>query len=192
MNGVETNGTDVGAADVPEPAPRRRITPVGVLIGVLLLMFAAFWTWALFFASKTAVNKIGDREWAARAEEICETAQLSRNDLMDLTEVDPDDPAMLAGRADLVDQATDIVETMLDDVVAVEPSDEKGQAIVPAWEADYRIYIENRRHYAEQLREGSTAQFTENQADGIPISERIATFAGDNDMKSCAPPFDLS
>ncbi|HEY3484160.1 MAG TPA: hypothetical protein VGK49_02195, partial [Ilumatobacteraceae bacterium] len=185
MNGIETNGADLDGAQVTEQGPRRRITPVGVLIAVILLMFVAFWTWALFFASKESVNKIGDRAWAERAEAICETAQLSRNELIDLTEVDLDDPAMLAGRADLVDRATDIVETMLDDVVAEPPTDAKGQAIVPAWEADYRTYIQNRRDYADDLRAGITDQFAEAAVDGIPISERIATFAGDNEMKSC-------
>ena len=43
----------------------------GVLVGLGLIGFAAFWTWALFFASKGAVNKIDDRAWAARAEAIC-------------------------------------------------------------------------------------------------------------------------
>ena len=30
--------------------------------------------------------------------------------------------------------------------------------------------------------------FTETAVDGVPISERIETFAGDNEMPSCAPP----
>jgi hypothetical protein len=61
---------------------------------------------------------------------------------------------MLAERADIVDRATDIVEQMVDDVVAVAPTDEKGQAIVPDWEADYRTYLQNRRDFAEELRGG--------------------------------------
>ena len=45
------------------------------LIIVAVAGLAAFWVWALFFASKEAVNKIGDREWAARAEAICGRAE---------------------------------------------------------------------------------------------------------------------
>ena len=34
--------------------------------------------------------------------------------------------------------------------------------------------------------------FYETAEDGLPISERLATFAGDNEMSACAPPIDLS
>ncbi len=98
---------------------------------------------------------------------------------------------MLAERADIVDQATEIVETMLNDVVAVAPSDDKGMAIVPQWEADYRTYLENRRAFTDRLRRGNEP-FTETAVDGIPIGEKLEQFAGDNDMPSCAPPRDLA
>ena len=42
------------------------------LILIAVVGLAAFWVWALFFASKEAINKIGDEQWAARAESICE------------------------------------------------------------------------------------------------------------------------
>src|SRR5210317_2079225 len=47
---------------------------IGARVAVLTVMiaFAAFWTWALFFASKEAVNRIGDVEWAERAEAVCQ------------------------------------------------------------------------------------------------------------------------
>jgi hypothetical protein len=153
---------------------------------------ATFWAWALFFASKEAVNKIDDRAWAERAERICATAQAQRDRLTDERRLDPDDPAMLAERAGIVDEATAIVETMLDDVVAVPPDDGKGQAIVPQWEADYRTYLENRREFTALLRSGENQPFRETAVDGIPISEKLEQFASDNEMPSCAPPRDLA
>ena len=162
------------------------------VIIVAVAGLAAFWVWALFFASKEAINKIGDREWAARAESICESAQAERATLVDERVIDPDDPAMLAERGDIVDEATDIVEAMLDDVVAVTPTDDKGQAIVPQWEADYRTYLANRRDFSDRLRSGENEPFTEAAVDGIPISEKLEQFAGDNEMPSCAPPRDLA
>ena len=95
---------------------------------------------------------------------------------------------MLRERADIVDGATDIIEQMVDDVVAAVPTDDKGQAIVPDWEADYRTYLQNRRDFADELRGGENVPFREAEHEGIPISERIEAFAGDNDMASCAPP----
>jgi hypothetical protein len=173
-----------------EASPRRTLWRF-VLLAVVLL-FAAFWIWALFFASKEAVNKIGDTAWAARAEQICAAAKAERVKLVDLRRIDADDRAMLAQRAGLIDKATDIVERMLDDVVAVAPTDRKGQAVVPLWTADYRSYIQDRRAYADTLRAGRNPAFAETAVDGIPISDKLTVFAGDNRMSDCAPPVDLS
>lgn len=151
-----------------------------LVIGVVL--FAAFWIWALFFASKEAVNKIGDEAWAERAEGICQ-------------EYDPQIRAVSARadadldiRAGLVDESTDLMAAMLDEIMAVEPSDAKGQAIVPDWNDEYRTLLEDRYRYADKLRAGENVAFTESVVNGVPISERIETFAGDNDMPTCAPP----
>jgi hypothetical protein len=170
----------------------RRAAGWRIAIGVVIAAFAGFWIWALFFASKEAVNRFGDREWAARAESICLEADEDRRALADYREVDENDPAMLAERGDLLDRVTDVIEGMLDEVVAVAPSDEKGRAIVPLWEADYRTYLEDRRRFADELRAGHNDPFRETAVDGIPISEKLETFAGDNDMPACAPPHDLA
>ncbi len=160
---------------------------------VILALFAAFWIWALFFASKEAVNRIDDRAWAERAEAICLEATEERIQLADLTRIDQAGPELIYRRAEIVDESTDILEQMLDDVVAVEPTDEKGQGIVPLWEEEYRIYLDDRRAYADTLREtGENSAFYESAVDELPISERLATFAGDNEMSTCAPPIDLS
>jgi hypothetical protein len=136
----------------------------------------------LFFASKEAVNKIDDRAWAARAEEIC-----ARYDVQ-IRALDRQRSADLDVRADLVVESTDLLTAMLDEVVAVAPTDPKGQAIVPDWEAEYRTLLDDRYRYAEVLRSGENARFTETAVNNVPITERIETFAGDNEMPSCAPP----
>lgn len=153
-----------------------------ILLVVGLLVFAAFWTWALFFASKTAVNKIEDREWAERAEEICDAVEI------ELGLLERQASADLEVRADLVVVSTDLLSVMLDDLEAVEPSDEKGRVIVPDWITEYRTLLDDRYTYADRLRAGENVAFTETAVHGIPITERIETFAGDNEMPSCAPP----
>jgi hypothetical protein len=157
----------------------------------VVLVFAAFWIWALFFASKEAINGIGEDDWTDRAQAICEAAETEREDLADFREVDDEDQAMLDERAAIVDRATDILERMLDDVVAVKPAGEKGAALVPMWEADYRIYLGDRRTFSDDLRAGRYDAFAENVVDGIPISDKIARFAADNRMPACSPPNDL-
>ena len=158
------------------------LTPGRVLVLAGIAALAAFWIWALFFADKTAVNKIDDRAWAERAEAICAPVEAELRELSRQTSSD------LSVRADLVVASTDLLAGMLDDVTAVEPSDEKGRAIVPDWEADYRLLIDDRYRYADRLRAGQDGPFTETAVQGVPITERLETFAGDNEMPSCAPP----
>ncbi|MEJ7799993.1 MAG: hypothetical protein WKF60_05695 [Ilumatobacter sp.] len=173
----------------------RRARTLGVRLGIslLIVVFATFWTWALFFASKEAVNRIDDRAWADRAELICRDAKDSLIELADFREIRDAGPDMIVERAAIVDTATDVLDRMLDDVVAVTPTDQKGREIVPMWEAEYRIYLQDRRNFADQLRaSGENLAFYETAGGGIPLSERIETFAGDNDMPACAPPRDLT
>ena len=170
---------------------RRWIIRVG--FGLLAIAFVAFWTWALFFASKESVNKIDDRAWAERAESICATSTAERLELADFRVISDGGPEFIAERAEIVDAATDILEAMLDDVTAVPPSDEKGQGIVPLWADEYRTYLGDRRTFTARLRETlENVPFYETGAGGIPISERLETFADDNEMPSCAPPRDLT
>jgi hypothetical protein len=153
-----------------------------VLLVAAIVSLIAFWVWALFFASKTAINKIEDRSWAARAEEVCAGYKA------ELIALDARASIDLDVRAGLVEESTDLLSAMLDDVVAVTPADDKGRAIVPAWEADYRQLLDDRYRYAERLRAGENVGFTETAVQGIPITERIETFAADNEMPSCSPP----
>jgi len=173
-------------ADVPS-----RPSPWRYAVLALIVLFAAFWIWALFFASKESINGIGEDGWTDRAQAVCEAANAEREDLADFREVDGDDRAMLTERAAIVDQATDILERMLDDVVAVQPAGDKGAELVPRWEADYRTYLADRRTFGDDLRAGNNDPFAETVVDAIPISDKIARFAADNHMPACVPPTDL-
>ncbi|MEM8620633.1 MAG: hypothetical protein AAGF73_13015 [Actinomycetota bacterium] len=169
--------------ELDDDKPRSMWSRLGrVVVIISLLGLAAFWIWALFFASKEAVNKVNDRAWAERAEQICADVRPQ------LAALEVQESADLDVRADLVVASTDLLAQMLDDVVAVPPADDKGQAIVPDWIADYRQLLDDRYAYAERLRAGENVPFTETAVRGVPITERIETFAGDNEMPSCRPP----
>jgi hypothetical protein len=187
--------TEVSVAETPtpeRPASRwRLVARIALVVG--LVCFAAFWTWALFFASKEPINRIGDRAWAARAEAICVSAEGRRLALADFRTMENADAALVNERAEIVDRATDIIEQMLDDVTVESPTDAKGQDLVPQWEADYRAYIADRRVFTANLREsGENLPFYETEASGIPISEKLEVFAADNEMATCSPPRDLT
>jgi hypothetical protein len=203
-----SHGAQIGGSAVPLPSNRPSVQTVtstpttersrGVQIltrttlTAVMLSFAAFWVWALFFASKEAINRIEDRDWSARAQQICLDADIARDALADYRRLDSGGSELIRERADIIDRATDILDDMVDDIDAVTPADDKGAAIVPMWIDEYRTYIGDRRRYADELRTtGENLPFYETMAE-VPISERLATFAADNDMAACSPPFDLS
>ena len=162
------------------------------VIGTSIIGLIAMWIYAFGFASKESVNKIGDSTWSARAEEICSQAMTKRLELADLRQISNAGSEALNERAALIDKATDTLDAAIREISAVEPTDAKGKAIVPLWIADYKQLIIDRREYADQLRTGVNISFSETMIEGLPISEKISTFAADNRMSSCKVPMDLS
>lgn len=164
-----------------------------VLITLACGLLAAMWVYAFIFAPRESFNKIGDVAWQAKAEGICQVAEDMRFGMEDLTAMDPNDTAALKVKASLVEKATDSLEDAIDQIEKMEPSDAKGQAIVPEWIRDYRIYISDRRAFAVALRTATRRPFfAESEIDGVPVSEKIAKFARENNMRTCQPPYDLS
>ena len=169
----------------------RRIALTSTLV-VVFALIGAMWVYALFFASKEVVNEIADRAWTEQAEIICKDAATDRIAFADFRPITDAGVDALMERARIVDLATDTLDKMLDNLEATKPQDAKGQAIIPLWISDYRKYIGDRRVYADQLRLGANVPFGESIVMGIPLSEKLSTFAADNYMKSCKPPMDLS
>jgi len=177
--------------------PRRPRSPwavaEGALVVVLVAAMLAMWIYAFFFAPRDAMNRVGDREWAGRSERRCAVEASRRASLADFRSIEEAGEGALLRRADIVDEATDGLEDMVEDIAGDVVADEKGAAIVPLWVADWRQHIRDRRAYANALRGGQNEAFAETRTDeGLPLSEKIATFAQENEMLSCRPPRDLS
>jgi hypothetical protein len=162
------------------------------VIGTCIIGLIAMWIYAFGFASKESVNKIEDQAWADRAEGICNQAESERLALADLRQISDAGLNALTERAAIIDKATDTLENAINAISTVGPTDAKGKAIVPLWISDYRQLIVDRREYADQLRSGENVPFSETMIEGLPISEKISTFAADNRMSSCKVPMDLS
>ena len=161
-------------------------------IAVVMSAILAMWVYALFFASKETINSVDDKGWKLKSEAICYSAKQERNKLLDLTLVKDSGPNALSKRADIVDKATVTLVTMIDQIADLPVDNAKGAAIVPMWLSDYRVYIQDRYDYTALLRRGVNEPFAETIAKGIPLSEKLATFAADNQLLSCKPPIDLS
>lgn len=181
--------------ETPPNAENLRQEPRSVIVRSLSVLgfsaFAAFWIWALFFASKEGINRIEDQAWLQQAQSICEQAADERTALANYTRLDEGGAELILQRAEIVDKATESLARMLNSLEALPLTGEKGRAIVPMWIDEYRVYLGDRRNYTEQLRAtGENLPFYET-ANKIPISERLATFAADNEMPACKPPLDL-
>lgn len=178
--------------DTTHSASRPRATTfVRVGLTAVCVAIAAMWVYAFGFAPRESANRIKDTAWQERAEKLCAANAEERAQLANLVKIDSNDPVALNQRADLVEKATNGLDDMIDEIAATPPTDEKGRAIVPLWIADYRTYIEDRRDYIAQLRTGEFEMFAESMVEGVPISERLAKFARENDAESCQPPLDL-
>ncbi len=170
-----------------------RSTLTRVFLTLICCLIGAMWVYAFGFAPRESINKIGDDAWKARSQAACKVAEDVRFAMQDLTEMRPNDVNALRKKAEFVDRATNALEVAINEIALDIPSDAKGKAIVPAWIADYRTYIKDRRAFANALRTASTRPFfAETEVEGVPISERIGKFARENDMKACQPPLDLS
>ncbi|MBM3827064.1 MAG: hypothetical protein FJW09_00320 [Actinobacteria bacterium] len=166
---------------------------VKAVLGLICLGLAVFWVWALFFPpTKESVVRITDRTWSERAEAICREANLKRDDLMDLTRIEDAGSDALARRADIIDEATAIVERMVDEILTQRPIDAEDARRVGTWETLFRKLIDDRRLYTVELRSGSNGPFAESAENGSPVSNLLNDFAVGNEMTSCRAPMDLA
>lgn len=170
-----------------------RSLAVRLLLGTICLGIASFWVWALFFPqTKQSVAKLDDVKWTARAELICRAANIERDGLADLRRIDDVGVGALDQRADLIDSATDIIDRMLNDLTAVQPTGSADKSLLETWVGYYRQWLSDRRAYTDVLRTGDNPPFAESMVDGSPISEYINDFTVANRMTPCSAPTDLA
>lgn len=174
----------------PPPPLRRWVRWVLV---VVCLAIAAMWVYALGFAPKKAVYRVDDEGWRDHAEQRCATGRAERVALADTSGgyIDHPTPAQMAQRAGIVDQATDIIESMLDDVVAWPVATERDRDIVRRFETQYRLLLDDRRAYTAQLRTGVDESYRETRVAGGPVTNVLVDFVVVNEIDSCTPPGEL-
>ena len=167
----------------------------GVLILVCLAL-SAMWVYYFVFASDTGVYQLQDTSWRDKASPICVAAQAERADLVD-TEggyISDPTPEQMRQRAAIVDQATDIIEQMLDDIVAIPVSNDDDRLRLATFEENYRIIIADRRRYTATLRELKLQPYNETIVGGGPVSNVVLDFTAGvkgNDVPECSPPGEL-
>ena len=176
---------------------RRRGNPVvKVLLAAGCALMASMWIYYFFFASEQGVYQMQDPSWRATAQPICKAAQDERNALEDTTGGFIENPTIeqMAQRAEIVTRATDIVEDMLNRIVAIPVNNEKDQLRLQVFEENYRLILADRRRYATSLAQGTLVPYTETVVGGGPVSNVVLDFTAGvkgNDVPECSPPGEL-
>lgn len=171
--------------------------PVRIGLGVMCALIAAMWAFALWGPDPEPVYQIEDPTWRPAALEICAAADEAIVALADTSEGFITDPTreQMTRRADLADQATDILDQMITDLVAIPVAGDDDRLRLETFEENYRLIIEDRRRYTNSLRLGHNVDYTETVVAGGPVTNVITDFTAGvrgNDVPLCSPPGDLS
>ena len=105
---------NISYAQEPVKAPHTR-TPVKLVIILCCAIVASMWVYYFVFATNEGVYQVQDKSWRVAAHEVCAAASLEREALADTTGgyiANPTNEQMLQ-RADIVDQATNILDQMI-------------------------------------------------------------------------------
>lgn len=179
-----------------EMAPRH-----GWFVRIVLILIcaglAAMWVYYFAFASDTGVYQVQDESWRETALPICVAAQAERAELIDTDGgyITNPTPEQMLQRADVVDKATDIIEQMLDDIVAIPVDNADDRLRIDTFEENYRIIIADRRRYTAKLRNFEDVLYNETIVGGGPVSNVVFDFTAGvkgNEIPECSPPGELA
>jgi len=150
------------------------------------------------FVSQTSSGpyRMEDPEWRLAALPICEAATRQREALADVSDgyISDPTPEQMLQRADLVDQATLILEQMLADLVAIPVSNDNDRLRLEVFDENYRLVLADRRRYTDELRAFKLQAYTESVVAGGPVSNVLLDFTAGpngNDVPLCSPPGEL-
>ncbi len=173
----------------PGRPPRSARRTIGwVAAGTFVVATFAMWLYAFFlFDPGLKVDELADRTFPTAAEPICAAAGAR------LDQLPPANTAKDAlERADVVDQADEILRGMLDQLRSVAPTgDDRVSKGISMWIDDWETYLQDRVEYAAQLRQDPDTRFTETVKANRQISRAIDGFAEVNRMDSCVTPGDV-
>jgi hypothetical protein len=167
----------------------RRWTPGRVIVLVAIVAMVAMWGYVLYLAfgpgRKPPPDQLSDPTFGRQAQAVCESAHDDVALLPPAVEADTAEE-----RAEIVDQANARFSLMVAELRPLAPEGEDGD-VVAAWIDDWRTYLEDRRAYAEALRQDPEARLLVTARDREQITEYIDAFAADNHMPACATPIDV-
>lgn len=179
--------------DTPPPAPPRTHHWLRWVVIVVCLLIGAMWSYAFLWAPSKGLYRVDDAQWRSSAQSICQAATVQRLKLVDTGGgfiAHPTHEQMIQ-HADIVESATDILEKMLDDVVAVPVPTERDRSLIATFDKYYRVILSDRRSYIANLRQFKVVPYEETSVDGGPVTNVVTDFTSGNNIKACVPPGEL-
>lgn len=166
-------------------------------LGVLVVVasFVGIWgyvMWLTFVEGRAEPrDRLDDVRFTEAAEDTCAPSAALFASLPLASEVHTPEE-----RADLLDEATDELERMVDRLEGiVAPRDADEARAVARWLADYRTLVQDRREYAAAQRDPSHPRYDQpfvvTDRGGFQVDVLIEDFAHVNRMESCEPPDDV-
>lgn len=189
--------TIIETPDLSAEAPHRRRFGVGkIVIVVGCLIITSMWAYYFLFASDKGVYQIEDTSWRVAAKEICAAASAEREALANTEGGAITNPTVeqMQERARLVIASTDILEQMLNEIVAIPVDNDDDRTRLEFFAESYRILLADRRRYAAALNDGIDQPYTETVVGGGPVTNVITDFTAGvkgNDVPECSPPGEL-
>lgn len=155
-----------------------------LVVAALVLMWLYVFTGA---AAEDPPDQLDDTTFAEAAEPRC---ALAVDELEELPAAGEAESA--ADRAAVLDDANAVLASMVDDLAVIEVDNERDQALVDLWIADWRTYLQDRQDFADRLRADDEAELLITAREGRQITLTIDRFASKvvNDMESCTTPLD--
>lgn len=156
-------------------------------MGIFVLL-ALFWV-AIFSGAFNHRNpdELYDKGWVAKAGKICTPAATTIKNLPNATTAKTP-----ADRSDLLNRGSDALDTMLAELHTVPaPTRASDQTIVNGFLADWKIYIGDRRRYAEALLTNPNARPLITEVHKGWVTDAIDTMANINNIPDCATPQDM-
>lgn len=186
--------TEVAAAklaDEPYAPPKSRspATVIGRVAAIAVALgIAGMWIYALWGYSGVP-GKMDDLAFSRAAQPICQATRASI-DKLPKAYTTPD----VNVRAAVVDQGTDQLSAMIDELQRQVPTAQPEHDMLQNWISDWRTYLNDRREYTDQLRKDPMTRFavTQSDRDKSQITGALDRFARINEMSACMIPDDLA
>lgn len=163
------------------------------MLVLICALIAAMWVYAFVFAPKQGVYFVTDKAWRTSADRICASAEQQRLALVDTSQGYISNPthAQMIQRADIVDRATGILDTMVSKVEALPLAGSDDRERVAIFIKYYRQILDDRRAYTARLRAFQLEPYRESLVNGSPVTNTVIDFTTGNGIPNCMPPGEL-